>query len=488
MSESVKWNSALSFLLAMIGSAVGLGNIWRYPYIAYSNGGGAFLVPYIISIIMMGIPLLFIEYGAGFKFKAGISKVLRTINKKYEYIAWYIQLVPFFIMTYYSCIVAWDLIYIPASITKSWGANPDNFFTNVVLNNIDGFAGLTSISLYVLIALICIWIIAWFISHKNINDGLGKANKILIPLLFVIMIFIVFYSLSLPGAMIGVSKFITSDWASVTKLDIWLAAFGQIFFSLNLGLTIVLAYASYLPDYVDIPRSALRVAIANCGFEVFTAFGVFGILGYMSSTSGIALNDLVTQGTGLAFVAFPQIFNVMGVMGNIIGFLFFLCILFAGITSTISLIEPISLSLTNKFGFDRKHIVSIVCIIGCLVSLIYSTSCGSSIIGIFDGFLSQFGLLLNGLLEIIIIGWIYGADNLLDALNKNATILHLGTAWKFMVKYVIPIILIVLWISGMKELLTSGDAFALTMQSILIAALIIIPAILTKLPAKVDDF
>ena len=488
MSESVKWNSTLGFLLAMIGSAVGLGNIWRYPYIAYTNGGGAFLIPYIISIIIMGIPLLFIEYGAGFKFKAGTSKVITTINKKFEVLAWYIQIIPFFIMTYYSCIVAWDLIYIPASITKSWGANPDNFFMSTLLNNIDGFAGLTHISLYVLIALVCIWFIAWYISHKDINNGLAKANKILIPLLFVIMIFIVFYALTLPGAMIGVNSFITPDWSSITKLDIWLAAFGQIFFSLNLGLTIVLAYASYLPDNVDIPKSALQVAFANCAFEVFTAFGVFGILGYMSSTSGIALNELVTQGTGLAFVAFPQVFNVMGIMGIIIGFLFFLCILFAGITSTISLIEPITLSLTNKFGSDRKHMTTLVCIAGAVVSFLYATSCGSTIIGLFDGFLSQFGLLLNGLLEIIIIGWIYGVDNLLDGLNKNATILRLGTLWKIMVKYVIPIILIVLWISGMKDLVTSGDTFALTMQSILIAALIIIPIILTKLPAKVDDF
>lgn len=488
MSESVKWNSTLNFLLAMIGSAVGLGNIWRYPYVAYTNGGGAFLIPYIISIILMGVPLLFIEYGAGFKFKAGISKIFRSINEKYEYLSWYIQLVPFFIMTYYSCIVAWDLIYIPASITKSWGTNPDNFFTSVVLNNIDGFQGLLGISIYVLVALIIIWVIVWFISHRHINDGLAKANKILIPLLFAIMIFIVFYALNLPGAMIGVNSFITPDWTSIGDLNIWLAAFGQIFFSLNLGLTIVLAYASYLPEDTNIPKSALTVAFANSVFEIFTAFGIFAILGHMSSTSGIALNELVTQGTGLAFIAFPQVFNIMGVTGSIIGFLFFLCILFAGITSTISLVEPVMLSLKNKFGFDRKHVVTFVCICGFLVSLLYSTSAGSSIIGLYDTFLSQFGLLLNALLEIIIIGWIYGLDNMLDGLNKNATFLKLGTKWKIMIKYIIPIILVILWISGMKDLLTNSDTFSLVMQGILIAALIIIPAILTKAPARLDDY
>lgn len=486
--EKTLWASSLVFVLAMIGSAVGLGNIWRYPYVAYSNGGGAFLVPYIISIIFMGIPLLFIEYGAGFKFKAGISKILTKINRKFEYIAWYIQLVPFFIVTYYSCIVAWDLLYIPASLTKSWGSNPDTFFTNVILNNVDGFSGLFSFSIYVVIALLIIWFIVWYITHQDINKGLGKANKILIPLLFVTMIFIVFYSFTLPGAMNGISIYLTPQWNTIGDLNIWLAAFGQIFFSLNLGLTIVIAYASYLREDVDIIKSALIVAIANCSFELFTSLGIFGILGYMSQTSGIALNNLITEGTGLAFIAFPQIFNVMGTMGNVIGFLFFTCILFAGITSTISLIEPISLSLINKFGFDRKRIVTYVCIVGCLVSLIYATSAGSSIIGLFDGFLSQFALLLNGLLEIIIIGWIYGLDKLLDGLNKNAKFFKLGTTWMFVVKYIIPILLIILWISGIYNLIQVSDTFSIVIQSILVAALVLIPLVFTKLPAKVDDF
>lgn len=488
MADSVKWNSSFSFVIAMIGSAVGLGNIWRYPYVAYSNGGGAFLLPYIISIIFMGIPLLFIDYGAGFKFKAGITKIFRKINKKYEFIAWYIQLVPFFIMTYYSCIVAWDLIYIPTSITKGWGLNPDNFFTTTILNYVEGFNGLLSVSIYVLVALCIIWFSVWFISHTDINSGLAKTNKILIPLLFVIMIFIVFYGLSLPGAMIGVKSFITPDWSRILDKNIWLAAFGQIFFSLNLGLTIVIAYASYIPDDVDIPKSALTVAFTNCLFEVFTAFGIFGILGYLSQTSGVAINELVSQGTGLAFIVFPDVFNVMGIMGNIIGFLFFLCLLFAGITSIISLAEPVNLSLDNKFSLGRKKVVKIVCISGFIISLFYATSCGADIITLFDGFLCQFGLLLNGLLEIIIIGWIYGLDKLLDGLNKNSKYFKLGTKWVFIVKYILPVILVILWIAGMFSLIRNSDLFSLIVQAGLILALFIIPYVLTKLPSKSQDF
>lgn len=488
MAENIKWDSTISFLLAMIGSAVGLGNIWRYPYMAYTNGGGAFLLPYIISILIMGIPLLFIDYGIGFKFKAGITKIFKSINKKYEYLAWYIQLIPFFIVTYYSCIVAWDLIYIPTSFVKGWGSNPDNFFTNTILHNMGGFEGLFHISIYVLLALCCIWFICWFISHRNINSGLAKANKILIPALFIMMIIIVGYALTLPGAMIGVSSLLTPDWIAIINPDIWIAAFGQIFFSLNLGLTIVIAYASYLPDDVDIPKSALTVAFANCTFEVFTAFGIFAILGHMSQTSGVAIDQLITNGAGLAFVAFPQIFNVMGISGTIIGALFFICILFAGITSIISLIEPVGLSLIDKFGFGRKKVITILCISAFLISIIYSTSAGSTIIELFDGFLCNFGLLLNGLLEIIIIAWIYGLDNIIEGLNKNASFFKLGTKWKVMIKYIIPIILTFLWISGMTTVIKTSDTFSLIVQAVLIISLIALPIILTKLPSKSDNY
>ena len=487
MVENVKWGSSLAFLVSMIGSAIGLGNIWRYPYVAYSNGGGAFLFPYIISIICIGVPLLFVEYGAGFKFKAGISKILRSINKKYEFLAWYIQLIPFLITTYYSCIVAWDLLYVPTSIFKGWGSNPENFFTTTILNNVSGFEGFLHISLFALVALFIVWFVVWFITHRDINSGLAKANKILIPLLFMIMIGIVLYGLTLPGAMIGVGSFITPDFNRILDHNIWLAAFGQIFFSLNLGLTIVIAYSSYLPDDVNIPKSALIVAFANCAFEVFTAFGIFSILGYMSHTSGVAVNGLVTEGTGLAFIAFPEIFNVMGIAGNIIGPLFFLSILFAGITSLISLIEPVLLSLTNKFGLERNKMVSLICIVGFSISILYCTGCGSDIIGLWDLFLNQFGLISNGILEIIIIGWVYGLEKLLDGLNKNSR-LKLGSKWIFVVKYVLPIILVAMWVSGMFTIIQSGDLFSLVMQIILILVLILVPTILTRLPARTEDF
>lgn len=488
-SEDVpKWDSNLNFLLAMIGSAVGLGNIWRFPYVAYTNGGGAFMLPYIISIICMGIPMLFLEYGAGYKFKSGLSKIVRKINTKYEYIGWFMLASTFFILTYYVCVVAWDLLYVPLSFYKGWGSNPDAFFNNVILQSSADVGGLLHVVLFVFIAVVLIWLLLWFISHRNINDGVGLFNKILTPSLFVMMIVIVAFALTLPGAGVGVAKLLTPDWSSIGNLDIWLAALSQIMFSLSLGMSIVIAYSSYLPDDTNIPKSALTVAIANSSFEVFTAVGIFSILGFMSTTQNIPIDQLVTQGTGLAFVAFPQIFNVMGILGYILGPLFFLCLLFAGLTSNISIIEPIALAISNKFKLPRDRAVTITIVAGFIVSMFYVTSFGSTLVGITDTFVNQFGVVLNVILEIVLFTWIYNVDKFLPGINKNATFLRLGTFWKALVKYVLPIILFVIWVKGLYGVFADNDIVTMSVEVVLFILLLVLPAILTKLPAKSDDY
>ncbi len=486
-ADKQKWSSNLNFLLAMIGSAVGLGNIWRYPYVAYTNGGGAFLVPYIISIICMGIPLLFFEYGSGYTFKAGINRIVRKINKKYEYFGWFMLTSTFLILSYYCTVVAWDAIYIPLSFFKGWGTDTNAFFNNVVLEASNP-GGIFHIAVYVMIAMLIIWFIMWFISHRNLNDGVGRFNKIFIPLLFVMMIIIVLFAVTLPGASIGIMTLLTPQPSTLTNVNIWLSAFGQILFSLSVGMCISIAYASYLPEETNIPKNALIVAISNCSFELFTAIGVFSILGFMSTTNNIPLDQLVTQGTGLAFIVFPQIFNAMGIFGYIIGPLFFLCLLFAGLTSNISVIEPIALAISEKFNFNRSKSVTITCILGILISLMFGTSMGSTLLGIFDTFANNFGVVLNVIIEIILIAWIYGIDDILANINKNATFLKLGKTWTTLIKYILPVVVFIIWITGIISNMLTSDTLTTTVELILFGVLFILPLIITKLPAKTEDY
>ena len=171
------------------------------------------------------------------------------------------------------------------------------------------------------------------------------------------MIIIVGFAVTLPGASTDILTLLIPHLSLLTDGNIWIAPLSQILFSLSIGTCIVVSYTAYLPDDVNIPKNILVVAFANSSFEVFTAIGIFGILGFMSTTHDIPINELVTQGTGLAFVAFPQIFNVMGLLGYIIGPLFFIALLFAGLTSNVSIAEPLILSLRDKFNLSRKKLL-----------------------------------------------------------------------------------------------------------------------------------
>ena len=484
MTETKKqeWNSNLAFMMAMIGSAVGLGNIWRFPNVLYSNGGGSFMIPYIVSLFLLGISFVLVEYAVGFKFKKSIARILFSIKEKLEPIAWLILLIVFLITTYYVCVVGWDFIYIMLSFTKAWGANPDLYFANNVLHATDSISGLFTIVPNVLVSVFVIWFIAWAIIRRDLNDGIGKVSQILLPLLCLIVVGIVVFSLTLPGASIGYTQIFTPDWSALTNLDVWLAAFGQIVFSLSLGMAIAMTYASYLPDGSKLVDNAIIVAFSNSGFEVFNSIGIFSILGFMTLSSGIPFNELVTEGTGLAFVVFPQVFNIMGPAAYVVGPLFFICILFAGITSVIALLEGVCYSISEKFLIERKKTATVVCIIGFLISCIFATGIGSTILGVFDAYLNNFALLFAVLLECIIFGWIYKFDDLIDTLNQHSSI-KVGKTWKAVIKYILPICIGGLWIQGIYSTISTADGLSISIMGILTVVLIVVPIIFAKLPA-----
>ena len=485
--EKSQWNSNLTFILAMIGSAVGLGNIWRFPNVLYSNGGGSFMIPYIVALFLLGISFVLVEYALGYKFKTSLARILYKVHSRFEILAWFLASIVFLITTYYVCVVGWDLIYVILSFTKAWGTNPDLFFSNNVLNATDSINGIFTIVPGVLISIIAIWFMAWMIVKRDLNSGIGKVSKILLPLLCGIVVIIVIFSLTLPGAAIGYTQIFTPDWNALTNLNVWLAAFGQIVFSLSLGMSIALTYASYLPEGSKLVDNALIVAFSNSRFEVFNSIGIFSILGFMALTTGVNFNQLVTEGTGLAFVVFPQVFNVMGSAAYIIGPLFFICILFAGITSIIALIESVTYPVSDKFNFSRKKSATIVSIIGVLISSLFATASGSMILGIFDAFLNNFALLFAVLLECIVFGWFYDFDELINTLNQHSRI-KVGKTWKTVIKYILPVCIFLLWLDGIYSTLSSGDTISISIMVILTIVIITVPIILARLPAKNKSF
>ena len=172
MNKTSQWNSVFTFIMAMIGLTIGIGNIWRFSYVLYSNGGGSFFIPYVIAILIMGIPFLILEYGLGFSFKASFSKLMYSIRPEFEIIAWMIVLFVFIVVIYYMVILGWDLVYLLNSFNFGWGANPSLFFTN----NVGGSANLANATSLIIPTLICtlfIWAIFWFVSYRDIDKGIG---------------------------------------------------------------------------------------------------------------------------------------------------------------------------------------------------------------------------------------------------------------------------------------------------------------------------
>lgn len=480
-----QWNSRIAFLLSMIGAAVGLGNIWRYSYVVYSNGGGTFFIPYLVAILIMGIPFLILEYGIGFRHKDSFSNILKSINPKLEYISWALVLTIYFVLIYYLVIVSWDLVYLGSSLNFNWGSNSTLYF----LENVGGSSNLSNMTNFIiptLISTVIVWIMTWYISHKDLNEGIGKASKILIPLLFGIMLIIIIFALTLPGANIGINTLLKPDWQMLLNVNIWLAAFSQILFSLSMGESISLTYASYLPEGSKLTSNVLIVVFANCAFEVCTAFGIFSILGYMSYTSGTPMTKLVSEGTGLVFIVFPMIFNKMGIIGHILAPLLFVSILFAGITSAIGVFEPMINSTIHKLNWSRKKTVTILSIVGCILSLIFTTGISSYLIGIVDTFITEFCILLLIAIQCIIFGWLYDIEAVIPILNKNDKV-KVGKTWMFILKYILPIFLFVMWGNGVYNLLLTANNFELLVYIIITVAILILSYIFMNIKDKSNE-
>ena len=488
MADKNEWGSNLSFILAMIGSAVGLGNIWRYPYVLYSNGGGAFYIPYIVAILIMGIPFLILEYGVGYNFKSSFAKAIKNIDGKWQYLGWLLPVAVFMIMIYYSAILGWDGIYIILSFFKGWGADPNTYFATTLLQSSESMAGLSNFIPLIAVAMLVGWVIIWFISHRDLEEGLGKVSKILVPALFIIMVLIVGFSLTLPGASIGLAELFHPNWSLLTHFEIWMAAFGQIVFSLSLGMSIAFTYASYTKEGSDLITNTISIALANSLFENFAALGVFSILGYMSMQSGTAISELVTQGTGLVFVVYPTVFNVLGQWAYVLGPLFFLTVYLAGLTSILSTIEPLSFSIQNKFALSRKKTMTLLIIVGAAVSMIYATSFGGSLLGYVDTFINQIALLFGVIVECIIFAWIFKAEKLIGFLNSRSRTLKLGRWWIVIVKYILPIFISVIWIGGMFDVAASASYEQLIFTVVSAALLLGATLVFTLLPAKNPDW
>lgn len=448
--------------MAAIGSAVGLGNAWRFPGMAYQNGGGAFLIPYFIALITAGIPLLLLEISIGKKYQAGAPSAFARIHKKFESLGWWALATSFVIVAYYSVVLAWTINYILASFSVAWEGNTAGYFLNEVLKISDSPGILGGFSYPVLATLAVSWVLIWLCIRKGVKT-VGKVVQWTVPLPLILMIILGIRGITLPGAVEGLSYYLTPDFSALLNPQVWAAAYGQIFFSLSVLFGIMIAYASFLPKDSDTTTDTVIIGFADAGISFLAGFAVFGTLGYLSQVTGEAIADMSIAGVGLAFITYPEaIAQLPGAawVPAAFGLAFFLMLFTLGIDSAFSIVEGITVGLEDKFGWTRKWTLVGVCLAGFVGGLIFVTRAGLYWLDIVDHWTNHINLLLIGVIECLLVGWIFGAEKIRAFFNETGTI-KFGSWWDAMIRFVTPLALLGISLWYIYRMISEGyDVYA----------------------------
>ncbi len=445
MSEAIEhseehrgaFSSRKVFILAAIGSAVGLGNIWRFPYVAYENGGGAFMLPYLVALLTAGLPFLLLDYGLGHRYRGSAPLAFRRASRATEGLGWWQVGICFVIAVYYAAVIAWAARYAFFSFDKAWGDDPEGFLFGSFLQAGDPGIGLDFVS-GVTVPLVLVWVAVLAIMALGVQKGIGAAATIFIPILLVAFAALVVVALTLDGASAGLDALFTPDWSALGETSVWIAAYGQIFFSLSVGFGIMITYASYVGRRSDMTGSGLVVGFANSGFELLAGIGVFAALGFMATSAGTSVDEVATDGLGLAFIAFPAIINEAPA-GALIGILFFGSLVVAGVTSLVSVIEVVISAVRDKFEMTRIGASMAVGVPAALISItLLGTTTGVYVLDIVDHFINRFGILVVAVASMVVLSWLARKTELLrDHLNRDGSV-HIGRWWLWLIGLVAP--------------------------------------------------
>ncbi len=462
-----RWASRPAFIMAAVGSAIGLGNVWRFPGTAFNNGGAAFFIPYFIALLTAGIPLMIVEYGLGSRYQGSAPLAYRRLDKRFEWVGWWTVLIGLLISFYYCVILAWSWEYCWECLQGVFGSGlpwekgqAGDYFSNDVAMISDSASDMGEFNTGAVIGLALTWICIYF-SIAGGAHRLGKVVMITVPLPLILLLLLALRGLTLDGAMDGLSYYLAPEWEELLHARTWVAAYGQVFFSLSVGWGILITYASFRPKESDVVNNAYMTSFANCGFSFLAGFAVFSTMGYLGVAMNAPIGDLGASSFTLAFTSYPTAVENLewGITGQaLVALGFFVMLLTVGIDSAFSIVEAVATALRDKFGTPHKVVVISLCVLGFLAGLLFCFGWGLHLLDIFDKFLVDWGLAFAAFVQCIVVAWVIPKDEfsaLEDDINRRSEI-RVGRMWRISLKYITPAVLSTALVLAAIDLLKNG--------------------------------
>ncbi|XP_076457390.1 sodium- and chloride-dependent glycine transporter 1-like [Babylonia areolata] len=502
------WSRKLDFFLSCLSYAVGLGNVWRFPYICARNGGGAFLIPFLMMLFITGIPLVFMELSFGQFASSGVVSIWNACPL-FQGVGWAMFIVSSLIAVYYNMIIAWTLYYFFASFAKTlpwsvcgpwssegcledrsgisnctqfgglWYNNScvtnatvgvqrfleiqnasntsvldhhspsDDFFHTVVLDITKGVEEMGGVRWQLALCLLLAWVLVSVCLVKGIKTS-GKAVYFTAFFPYVVLTILLIRGLTLKGSVDGIVYFLLPQWDQLLNAKVWGDAAVQIFFSLSPCWGGLITLASYNKFHNNCLLDSVLVSVMDCLTSVFAGLVIFSIIGYMAHQLGVSVKDVATEGAGLAFVVYPEVVTKLPI-SQLWAVLFFAMLITLGLGTQIATVTTVHTTLLDQFPhLFRKGRRSILLLVGIavtcyLIGLAFCTKGGMYVLQLFDNYAATYSLLFIGLVECVVLAWVYGTERFFDdiqlMLGKRP-----GKIWAISWKYVAPIALTVILI------------------------------------------
>lgn len=390
----------------MIGSAVGFANILSFSAQCYKNGGGAFLIPFLLANLVIGLPLLFLEGIIGQKYGLPLVSCYGQSQKNYAWksFGWLAAFSCLTIGSFYSVLTAWSVTYAYFSFKRAIPEDPAKFFEMDFLKLSSSLSDFGSLSIPILFCTIFVMFFSWQVVHKSINKGIEQACSIFMPLLLIILLIFSAVVCFLPGFEIGIYNFLSPDFEKLKDFKLWRDVFGHVFFSLSLGIGIVIGYSRHTKQDIDIKKAMLWVVAGDVLVSFVAGFAIFGCVGFMSQKTGLPFNEIVKSDSTfqMGFVIFPQILQSFPyAIQPIIGVAFFFCVFIAGITGVFSIIESLAGNLEIELGLSRKKAVTITSLVMFLLSIFFCMGNSLYILSALSPMVLGYTFLIGGITQIL---------------------------------------------------------------------------------------